>query len=94
MIRPEFLEMLQCPEARRPLAIAPDELIARINAAIAARRLHNRAGELLDKPLDGGLLRDDGIVLYPIRDGIPVLLIDEAIDTSAVGPKADPSAAG
>ena len=29
--------------------------------------------------LDAGLLREDGAVLYPIRDGIAVLLAEEAI---------------
>jgi uncharacterized protein YbaR (Trm112 family) len=31
-------------------------------------------------PLDGGLVRDDGRILYPVRDDIPVMLLDEAID--------------
>lgn len=76
--------MLQCPEARQPLRIAPAELIALANRAISARRLHNRAGELLERPLDGGLLREDGQLLYPIYEEIPVLLVDEAIDASAI----------
>jgi len=29
--------------------------------------------------LEEGLLREDGTLIYPIRDGIPVLLIDEGI---------------
>lgn len=84
MISPELLEMLQCPEARQPLRLAPSELIAQANQAITARRLHNRAGELLEKPLDAGLLREDGKLLYPVYDEIPVLLVDEAIDAQAI----------
>ena len=36
-------------------------------------------GKKIEKALDGGLLRQDGKVLYPVRGGIPIMLIDEAI---------------
>jgi uncharacterized protein YbaR (Trm112 family) len=29
--------------------------------------------------LEAGLVRADGKVLYPIRDGIPVMLVEEGI---------------
>jgi uncharacterized protein YbaR (Trm112 family) len=29
--------------------------------------------------VDGGLVREDGRILYPIRQRIPVLLVDEGI---------------
>ena len=35
--------------------------------------------QTFDQLLDGGLLRGDKTFLYPIHDGIPVLLADEAI---------------
>lgn len=75
----KVLEVLLCPATRRPLRLADADLVARVNRAIAARSLRNAAGELLTSPLDGGLLRDDGAVLYPILDDIPCLLADEGI---------------
>jgi uncharacterized protein YbaR (Trm112 family) len=33
--------------------------------------------------IEGGLLRADGKVLYPVRSHIPVMLIDEAIPLPA-----------
>jgi uncharacterized protein YbaR (Trm112 family) len=33
----------------------------------------------LQDPIDGGLLRSDRKVLYPIRQNIPIMLIDQAI---------------
>ena len=35
--------------------------------------------ELVRAQLAEGLAREDGLVVYPIRDGIPMLLIDEAV---------------
>ncbi len=33
--------------------------------------------------IDGGLVREDGKCLYPIRGNIPIMLIDEAIPLTA-----------
>ena len=36
-------------------------------------------GSIVESRWQGGLIREDGTLLYPITDGIPVLLIDGAI---------------
>ena len=79
MIRPELLEILRCPETHQKLSLALAELVARLNSQISARQIRNRAGTLVEQPVEGGLLREDGAVLYPIRGKLPMLLIDEAI---------------
>jgi uncharacterized protein YbaR (Trm112 family) len=79
MIRPELLKMLVCPEDRTPLEEAGSELIARVNDAVAAGRLTNKAGRVVEQRLDGGLVRADRKVLYPVVDEIPMLLVDEGI---------------
>ena len=79
MIDSELLELLACPETKEPVALAGAELIQRVNEAIRAGRVTNRAGELVREPIEGGLVRRDQRFLYPIRDEIPVMLVDEAI---------------
>lgn len=79
MIDPELLEILACPVTHQPLAMAEAELVAALNAAIDSGGLKGVGGALVEGPLDGGLVREDGAVVYPIRDRIPVLLVDEGI---------------
>jgi uncharacterized protein YbaR (Trm112 family) len=85
VISKELLEILRCPEDRSPLTMADAALVEHCNQAIAQRRLKNKAGLPVERTLDGGLLRADGAVLYPIVDEIPVLLVDEAIPLAQLG---------
>ena len=79
MISKELLDLLVCPESRMPLKLADEELLARLNQAIAAGKVKNRSGQPVTESLAGALLRQDGNVLYPIIDDIPIMLVDEAI---------------
>jgi uncharacterized protein YbaR (Trm112 family) len=62
------------------LARGDAELVARFNREIAARRLQNRRGLTLAKPIDALLVREDGRLAYPVIDDIPILLADEAVE--------------
>lgn len=62
----DLLAILCCPETRQPLREASQK-------ELAAARL--RAGE----DFGAGLVREDGKVLYPVREGIPVLIVDQGI---------------
>lgn len=77
--------MLRCPEDRTPLAEVDAATLQRINAAMAAGTLRNRGGELVSRKLEGGLVRADGTYVYPIFDGIPILLIDEGLALAQTG---------
>ncbi len=79
MLDPELLDILVCPETRAALRMADDDLLKTLNRAVEAGEARNRRGETLADPVTAGLVREDGAVLYPIRDGIPIMLIDEAV---------------
>ena len=79
MIDKELLEILCCPETKQDLTLIDATQIAKINEFIKANSLKNRAGEVVREQIDGGLLRQDGMFIYAIREDIPIMLIDEAI---------------
>ncbi|MCE9609269.1 MAG: hypothetical protein K8R23_03480 [Chthoniobacter sp.] len=79
MISDELLTLLCCPETRQPLAAAPSELVAKLEAQRAAGKLINRAGQPLSEPITEGLLRADGAAFFPMSDGIPLLTPDDAV---------------
>jgi len=83
MIDKQLLEIIVCPVNRQPLQVANQSLLTRINQAIAAGQVKDQAGRPVTAPIEEGLLRQDGRMLYPIREGIPVLLADEGIAVTA-----------
>jgi uncharacterized protein YbaR (Trm112 family) len=77
-----LLEILVCPETKQPLHHADAALLKELNASVRAGSVSNRGGTVLSAPVDEGLVRKDGRVLYPVRDDIPIMLIDESITLS------------
>ena len=84
MVDAELLKILVCPEDKTPVTLADDALVAQVNAAVEAGTLTNRGGEKVEEAIDAGLVREDGQYLYPVRDDIPIMLIDEAIPLASL----------
>ncbi len=79
IIDQELLAILCCPETKQEVSLAEEALIAELNARIEKADLKNKAGQSVSEKLDGGLIRADKKILYPIRSSIPVMLIEEGI---------------
>jgi uncharacterized protein YbaR (Trm112 family) len=75
----ELLHIICCPETHQRFTIADANLIADLNHKIKAGQLNTRAGKPVSEPIDTGFIREDRKFLYAVRNGIPVLLIDESI---------------
>jgi len=60
-----LLEIICCPETHQPLRHADAELVTDLNQRIEAGTLLDRVEEKVGQKIDGGLLREDGKILYP-----------------------------
>jgi uncharacterized protein YbaR (Trm112 family) len=81
----KLLTILCCPVTHKGLALAKPELLKSVNEAIAAGRLVNHDGDPVPAALGEALVTDDGKTLYPVDDGIPVLLEGESVALAQLG---------
>lgn len=77
-----LLDLLCCPVSKLPLRPIGREQLRALNQAIGAGGVLKVSGEAQAAVLDDALIRADGQVIYPIDDGIPVLLAEEGIGTA------------
>ena len=78
-VDPELVEILICPDTKENVDLAPAEVIKKINLAIKEKQVRNLDDQPVEEALQDGLIRDDGEIIYPVRDCIPVMLIGEGI---------------
>ena len=79
-----LLTILRCPVTHKGLSVAKKDMLARLNAAIESGGIANRDGTVLTAPLEEALVTDDDKLVYPVSNGIPVLLEGESISLGQV----------
>lgn len=75
----DLLAILCCPETKQPVRLAEPELVTKLNEAVRKGTLKTTGKHPVTEELEGGLLRSDAKIVYPIREDIPVMLIEEGI---------------
>lgn len=78
----KLLEILCCPVSKTPLVRLPADKLKKLNAAIAAGDVQFVRGEAVAQELQEGLMTEDARVVYPVVDGIPLLLEERGIGTT------------
>ncbi len=76
----KHLDMIVCPVTKSPLQRLDSERLAQMNTAIDHGGVQNHAELSVSDPLSEALVTRDGRVIYPVIDGIPMLLEEESID--------------
>ncbi len=83
-IDPTLLEILCCPETKQAMTLLDAASLEILNRKIANGELQNKGGNVVKESLDGGLIRSDKKVTYPIREMIPIMLIEEGIPLDGI----------
>lgn len=78
----KLLEILCCPVSRTPLTRLEASRLERLNREIEAGQARYIGGETVPDRLEEALVTEDGKVIYPVADGIPVLLEEQGIGTT------------
>ncbi len=80
-ISQDLLEILCCPRTRVPVEMLSEELRDQLNEKIGQGAVKYYDDSAVDKPLQEGLVTEDGAVIYRIDDSIPVMLVEQGIPT-------------
>jgi uncharacterized protein YbaR (Trm112 family) len=78
----KLLEILCCPVSKSPLNLLLPQRLEKLNAAIGAGGVQYIDGKPVEQALEEALITEDGKVIYPVEDDIPILLEDKGIGTT------------
>ena len=84
MLDAELLALLVCPETHQDVTLASPAEISQLLEAIKGGDVRTVDGREADPALEGALIRADRAVAYPIREGIPVMLIPEGLSIAHI----------
>jgi uncharacterized protein YbaR (Trm112 family) len=81
----KLLDIVCCPLTRLPLQLLDGTRLARLNSAIEGGSIRARSENPVGEKLAEALVTRDGRLVYPVREGIPILLEEESIDWKQLG---------
>ena len=83
-IHKDLLEILVCPATQQPLELLAEDKLATLNARIAQGEVRNVGGQKVETSIEEALITVDGLTIYRIDDGIPIMLVDEGIAAAQI----------
>jgi uncharacterized protein YbaR (Trm112 family) len=84
-ISEDLLQILCCPQTKVPVKMMTPDQVAKLNEQISQGTVKHVDGSKVEKPLEEGLITEDGKTVYRIDESIPVMLVDQGIPTEQLG---------
>jgi uncharacterized protein len=78
----KLLEILCCPVSKVALNRLDHSRLEKLNRAITSGEVQTVKGEEVSTALKEALITEDGRVIYPVVDDIPLLLEEKGIGTT------------
>ena len=78
-MKKELLSIICCPISKQSLSFVTREKLDELNKAINKGLIKTNEGDFLNENITDALITDDGMIIYPIKDNIPVLLENKSI---------------
>jgi len=78
-MKKELLSIICCPISKQSLSFVTRDTLDELNKAINKGLIKNNEGDALNENITDALITDNGMIIYPIKDDIPVLLENKSI---------------
>lgn len=80
-IDPKLLDILCCPVTKQAVKPLSQGKLSELNNAIETGKVTYFDGSTVDRKIEEALITKNGMTVYRIDDGIPVMLEDQSIST-------------
>jgi uncharacterized protein YbaR (Trm112 family) len=81
----DLVDILCCPLTKVPVRLMNAGELAKLNAAIQAGSLAQVDGAKVTEAMEEALITEDGARIYKVKESIPIMLKDQAIDAAQLG---------
>ncbi|MDH5720095.1 MAG: hypothetical protein OEZ13_05655 [Spirochaetia bacterium] len=76
----KLLEILVCPKSKKKLILADSVIIQKVNKMVNENKCKNINGDNISQDVIEGLYEPENKTFYIIKDNIPVLIYENAIN--------------
>ncbi|MCC6264627.1 MAG: Trm112 family protein [Bryobacterales bacterium] len=78
----DLVDILCCPLTKVPVRLMTEPELQKLNAAIGSGNLVQADGAKVAETMEEALITEDGARIYKVKESIPIMLKDQAIDAA------------
>ncbi len=78
----DLVDILCCPVTKVPVRLMTEDELKKLNSKIGDGSLMQVDGAKVTETMEEALITEDGARIYKIKESIPIMLKDQAIDAA------------